>query len=291
MKRAIFSLAALLFAATTTDAQTLDAVRVGLDDNNGQVTYTIPQTSLQIEIQLSRETIRKGPYARFSQKYLGVIAPLTDKDIYTIKGATIGAAEVPTFKNAPATISVVDYVNSDTSFVRVAPDKMQVLDKSPEEMASSAAATIYMLRKRRIELITGDIGENVFGAGLQSALKEIDRLEQQYMALFLGKVTTTTYSQTIRITPDAAKSNYIVARFADNAGVVGEDNLSGRPLVLEMRADKRTIASTVPPKGAKSFATYRLPEVVSCRLLEGNREIASARVPMLQYGVDHQVAR
>lgn len=46
---------------------------------------------------------------------------------------------------------------------------------------------IYMLRKKRMELVTGDAGEHVFGEGLKAALDELNRLEEEYLALFLGK--------------------------------------------------------------------------------------------------------
>lgn len=49
----------------------------------------------------------------FAQKYLGVIAPLADKDIYTIKSATLcGAQEAD-----PAEVYVLD--NPDKSPVRI----------------------------------------------------------------------------------------------------------------------------------------------------------------------------
>lgn len=54
-------------------------------------------------------------------------------------------------------------------------------------MAQDAANAIFSLRRHRIDLVTGEAGENVFGAGLKAALEEIDRLEQEYLSLFLGK--------------------------------------------------------------------------------------------------------
>ena len=67
--------------------------------------------------------------------------------------------------------------------------------------ARNAAAAIFSLRKHRLDLISGEAGENVFGAGLPVALERLDRLEQEYLELFLGRRVVTT--ETRRFPPRA----------------------------------------------------------------------------------------
>ncbi|MFR5872180.1 MAG: DUF4831 family protein [Alistipes sp.] len=68
---------------------------------------------VKVRVVAEKESVRVGPYARFAQKYLGVIAPLADKDIYTIKSATLcGVQEAD-----PAEVYALD--NPDKSPVRI----------------------------------------------------------------------------------------------------------------------------------------------------------------------------
>ena len=65
------------------------------------------------------------------------------------------------------------------------------------EPAAQAAQSIFTIRKKRMDLITGDAGENVFGAGLKDALEALDAREQAYLELFLGKKITITLAKEI----------------------------------------------------------------------------------------------
>lgn len=71
-----------------------------------------------------------------------------------------------------------------------------------------------------MELITSEAGEHVFGAGLQAALAELDRQEQAYTELFLGKRVTTTSVERITVVPDAGKQKYILCRFSPDRGLL-----------------------------------------------------------------------
>ena len=64
---------------------------------------------------------------------------------------------------------------------RLQADKNDMAVLALEDAAREAANTIFSLRRHRIELITGEAGENVFGEGLKAALAEIERLEQSYL--------------------------------------------------------------------------------------------------------------
>ncbi len=305
--------------------------------------YTLPQTALKVEVELRREVIRSGPYARFAQKYLGVMAPLASKDLYTIADARISArtesdpsrlylvesaALTPAdFLNAngmtvsaplgiqgapagPAAhpqpgalfpgaasrpgmspprrsgVEPVSLLSSDTAFVKVQIDRLSPTEKSLEDMAAQAAATIFNLRKRRMELITGEAGENVFGEGLKAALAELSRLESEYVALFMGKQAVITETRSFTIVPEADKTNTIVMRFSPTAGILDDADLSGQPIVLEIKPERADQMSTPvrSPKDTRPVVYTRLPRPVVCRLLDGKREIATSRQSLAQWG-------
>ena len=56
--------------------------------------------------------------------------------------------------------------------------------KEREDAAQQAAQMIFSIRKHRMELITGEAGENVFGGGLKDALDALDEKEQELLELF-----------------------------------------------------------------------------------------------------------
>lgn len=334
MKKLVIPMMLCVLAATDAAAQ-VKAYKAGeRSDNANAVAYALPRSVVKVCVVTEKESVRVGPYARFAQKLLGVMAPLADKDVYTIKSATLTAAteadpsEIYALDNpdksplriydvtpegliavtpegmAPSPSAfgtcpvrpcgagegdcrVVSHVGSDTSFVKFAIDRRSLTEKSPESMAMDAANAIFSLRKHRLDLVTGEAGENVFGSGLQAALDEIDRLEQEYLALFLGKQFRQTVVREYDVVPAADENNLIVCRFSDNGGLLSPNDLSGRPVVLELTPEKKAQNAVLNRKGKDSRSTiyYKIADVVNCRLLDGNREVAQSRLPLYQFGV------
>ena len=157
----------------------------GANETAGGLTVAQPRTILAVDVTVEHDVTLSGPYARYAQKYLGVRAPLTDKTVWSVllDGDTYLNAAAP----APASTRVLSHTASENKFARLQPDKTDMTTPALEDAARTAAAQIFSLRRHRIELVTGEAGENVFGEGLKAALEEIDRLEQSYLELFLGK--------------------------------------------------------------------------------------------------------
>ena len=84
----VLVLGALCALVTGASAQ-VKAYKADQMTNPNSVAYALPRTVVKVRVVAEKESVRVGPYARFAQKYLGVIAPLADKDIYTIKSATL----------------------------------------------------------------------------------------------------------------------------------------------------------------------------------------------------------
>lgn len=91
------------------------------------VAYALPRSVVRVQVVAERESVRVGPYARFTQKLLGVMAPLADKDIYTIQSATLCAAQ----EADPAEVYALD--NPDKS-------PLKIYDVTPEGFVAASAA-------------------------------------------------------------------------------------------------------------------------------------------------------
>ena len=247
-----------------------------------------PRSVLAVDVTVQSDRTICGPYARYAQKYLGVRAPLTDKTDWWIEGGRIALADDDYYAartlEAPVT-TVVSHATSDSEFTRVQPDRQASLMPASEDAAAAAAKTIFSLRKHRMELITGDAGENVFGAGLQAALDEIARQEQAYLELFLGKHIVTTETRRYLIFPDAEKRQYVVCRFNAETGLLPASDLTGEPVLLQI-TPAETIASPVAEADPRetNVARCRVANEATCRLSFAGTTYVESVLPIFEFG-------
>lgn len=296
--------AALLAGAGTASAQNLKLQPVGETVlAGGERVYNIPSTTLIVELTVQKETVVTGPYARFAQKYFGVIAPLADKENYTIVAAEVRAEDndrpAPRPEAAPADRPAHHPADGPRphedrgAASRVQSDRMSMESQSLESAAQKAAEAIYYMRNRRAELVLGDYAETVYGEGLKTAVERIDRMEREYLELFFGTQHTETYKVRYRIVPDASTPTSVVCRFRPDAGVLPTDDLSGDPVLLECRP-QGVAARAYPadPKAAKikGGRQYAVPDLTECRVSYGRQVLCSAVEPVYQYGVKTVVA-
>lgn len=277
--------AAAFFAVSNTNAQNT-AYPVAVESPAG-----LPYTTVKVYLTVDKETVRTGPYARYAQKYLGVTAPLADRETYTIKEARLDYTD-PERTDRQVAIqepreAMSSHVDGGSEFPKATPDRMSTIDKTTEEMARDAASAIYTLRKRRFDLVTGEAGENVYGTGMKAAIEEMSRLENEYLALFLGKQSTLTTVHECDVIPQAGKTNYIVCRFTPASGIVPEGDLSAKPVVLAMTPDNSVAQAPAPAKGSsdkRPTQLYRVANITDCKLSYESTELAHKRLPILQFG-------
>lgn len=266
----------------------------GVQEKDGGVVVSQPKSTLAVDVTVEKDVTICGPYARYAQKFLGVRAPLTDKTTYSIKGASVALVADNDYlvagDVAKPTQVVVPY-NSRTEFYQLQPDRTDMVILSLEDASREAATAIFSLRKHRIDLITGEAGENVFGAGLESALKEIDAMEQRYLELFLGKRVVTTTTERYIVSPRSDKTQYILCRFSEKDGVLPETDLTGELVFLQVKPSD-TIISAVTEASVKetSTADIRLANESVCSVMSNGREVSKAVLPLFEFGRTVKVA-
>lgn len=292
------------------------------------VPYIVPKSGVKVTLNVACEQIKKGPYAKFAQQLLGVNAPLNDKttyeivsaslsgftegdvsSIYTISDAKAAPLEVVglevEYDNAPkaSVPTTKDGVNnpvfSDLSITPIvyqsstslSSDRTSTREKSVEEMASDAANTIFTLRKRRFDLVTGESSEGAFGAGLSAAIEEMKRIEDEYLSLFVGKKSVVVKEFQFDVVPTVGQSNYVVCRYTKDGGVIDATDVSGEPILLVVNPEG-TVRPSVDKKSTtavRGAITYRVADMANCKLLNSQTLIDSKRLPILQYGATIEV--
>ena len=292
MKFRLLTLALLCCGAAAT-AQNPYIALEGAAESAAGIAVSMPRSVLAVDLSVECSTVLCGPYARYAQKYLGVRAPLTDKTTWSIAGARIALAGDDAFgAAAPAADAsrVVSHAASDEAFAALQPDKTSATVYSLEDVARMAAEQIFSLRRHRLELITGEAGENVFGEGLNAALAEIERLEQSYLELFLGKRIVSTETRRYVVCPQADKKQYIVCRFSPAAGLLPDTDLSGDIVLLQI--EPSGVAKSDLEAGPKEtqVVACRVADPSTCIVVSGGREYARAVLPVFEFGRTINVA-
>ena len=254
-----------------------------------------PRTILSVDVTVECDRILTGPYARYAQKYLGVRASLADKTSWSISGAQIALLDESTCLNAstpaPDATRVQSYAASDEEFARLQPDKIEMVTLSLEDAARAAAERIFSLRRHRLELITGEAGENVFGEGLNAALAELDRQEQSYLELFLGKHIVSTSTRRYVVYPQSDKKQYIICRFSSASGLLPDSDLSGDIVLLQIEPSGASPAAELEAGPKESnVVPCRVADPSTCTVHSGGHEYGRAVLPVFEFGRTINVA-
>ncbi|MBU8892467.1 MAG: DUF4831 family protein [Bacteroidales bacterium] len=186
-------------------------------------------------------------------------------------------------------------VQRDSLFAKVPVVETRTVHKSFEDKAEEAANFIFMIREKRVELITGMADFYPEGNSLEVALLELNRLENNYLTLFIGKKYESWATVSFEFTPSKAELNqpYILFRFNEESGVLSQNNLSGRPIIIELEKTDQTknlnylISDQINREGLeyKDKLYYRIPELTHVRIFDGNTLLGTHKVNIEQYGI------
>ena len=288
-------------------AQQVVKKRIGTYIESGNVVVAEANTTLAVDLTVEIEHFTAGPYARYAESMLGTQARLTDNVSYSLVSANVGLVEDNTHLLAGNATNYGLNTPQGEEFAEFPIDRLSSTKQELKDRAKSAADRIYALRTARIELITAEFGDGVYGAGLESALREIDRLEKEYTELFLGKRTTSTQSyryyipvkpaefekiepatpeegatatEAVVAEPKMLPQSHIVARFGERVGVVTSDNLAGDILLLTINPTEMSY----PESNIKGKVTYRYANNAEVTLSLGHDIISNRTLPVYEFG-------
>lgn len=159
-----------------------------------------------------------------------------------------------------------------------------------EEKAAEAANDILKLRKKKAMILASKSDKlPPDGEAYKVMTAELDKILGEYVALFSGKKIRKTYQLSFDVVPDGKANKAIVAfRFSQTAGVLPENNVSGKPIMLEIEPNNE-LKQKIETAGANEASTkgiyYRIPVMTQARLLNGADILAQSRLPIAQFGV------
>lgn len=168
----------------------------------------------------------------------------------------------------------------------------KMVSKNPEQKAAEAAETIFNLRNSRFSLLTNADDEPLpDGKSFEVMTSELGKMEENYLALFIGKSTKQTYKFSFDYIPGQKTSKGdVFFRFSEDRGVLPKSDLSGRPIVIEVNkadnlaAKQNALGTSENPEAGKSGLFYRMPGMAEIRIMDGSNQLAGARATIAQFG-------
>ena len=280
MKR-FFTLALAAFMTLTAvdaQAQHIQKQRVGSYYDGDNIVFAEARTTLAVDVTVEHEVFVVGPYARYAQRLLGTRASLVGRDEYHIVSSEVMLTDSDHHYESRTMVSAQDEAVAEFGYPLI--DKLSSVDVELEAAAEAAAKQIYALRRARLDLITGELGDGSFGAGVTSALEEIERLEREYLDLFYGKRSVITSSHRYIVPIEEDKSTYLIARFNREEGLVDEDDLSGDIILVTIRPSQMSYPAGDP----KGKIAYRYANNANVMLSLGGNPLTERVLPIYECG-------
>lgn len=359
----ITALALTCSVAATLSAQNINRLEKGQPAPDGVVVYSLPLTTVRLDVEAVCETYTPGPYCQWAKKYLGIDVPQEASTSYTLSrirmtpyleadrscsyvvnlDGMLGEASPASFfefssqgllllsdenkgnvnswrfpSRAPgsgtlASEATANLTSTETTlyrsvrtegggYDRVAVRQSQVVEKSTEKKAQEAASMILSLRENRLNIITGNTDATFSGDALRAAVEEIGRLEEEYMRLFTGTVSSSVQAMSFDVVPASGPEEELTMAFriSDSHGLLPPDDITGRPVVMEIVPEdaedfysEQVVGEVEAAKPrAKHEAAlrgniyYRVPAICSVRIVDGQNLILKSRIPVYQKGQD-----
>ena len=279
MRKLLFVAAMVIASAIYSDAsaQHLEKMRIGRYKEGDKVIIAEATTTLMVKLVVEYDEFEAGPYARYAQKLLGTRASFVNRAEYRVVGADVALVN----NNEHGFTQGFDkYMGHAVSDRKIQVDRLATSEKSIETAAREAAETIFRLRKARLEMITGEQGEGVFGGGLESALKEIERLESAYLELFYGRRTLSYETRTYILPVNKETPSMTVSRFSVDDGLVAIDDLAGEIIFLNINPSDMEY----PASDEKGVIPFRYANNAEVTVSLGSRELCSRVMPIYEFG-------
>lgn len=200
------------------------------------------------------------------------------------------------FEPLPDTIFRI--VRTDTSFMRL-PLVVEVKgQKSLLNQAEEAAEVLMKIRTSRFSLLNGEFIDKQEslpfpeGGAFEVIIRELDRMEFDYLSLFAGRTQNERETVKFSIVPEGTgltetKTLFV---FSTQSGIEAPESTNGIPVVLELSrqgtnpVDQIQWAPDDPKKPREAGMAYRIPELVRVEILESGSGLFARDMLIAQFG-------
>jgi hypothetical protein len=175
-------------------------------------------------------------------------------------------------------------VEQDSALVRVPVQRTVTVQRTLQEKAKQAADLIFSLRKKRIDLISGEVDLSNSPGTLPVMLAEIARLEEAYLSLFIGRDVTDTLRLVYEVTPQPGQTITIPCRFSPERGVVPAADFGAKPITLSITPEVQPDSGTYHLRPVAGRFYYRVGAPVEYTLSLEGQHLLQGRLYLAQFG-------
>jgi len=161
-----------------------------------------------------------------------------------------------------------------------------------EQKISKAAQRVLESRRMQYDIAAGLVDEfHPDGEAYKVSLKELKKIENDYLSLFVGKSTYEKESFSFDYVPKSGGKSEAIFRISEENGIVPATDLSGKPVMIEFDVDKELaqkysgMVKSDNPSAGKSGVYYRVPGRATVKLINDMNVVATARLTIAQFGV------
>lgn len=235
-------------------------------------------------LALSKQGYILDPNYSVKQKY-GVFMSESDNDNFVSLNPLVISENLIT-----VTDTLYKTIITDSSFIQIPVLLSQTEAKTLEQKAKEAADFIINIRNGKFYMLTETIDYMPDGESLGVAVKELEKMESDYIQAFTGRINKESMTYSFIVSPDTenAIEQYPIAFFSTATGM-SEDEGNGLPLFFELVPRKKLnkiseIHTSTGKKEDGNQVYYRIPDVAEIKVLLGNYELYKSRTSVWQAG-------
>ena len=322
------SIAGLLLSVFTMTAQTIVEKVVPTKATGDGIIYSLPKTSFIVNVEVTKVTLKAGPYFRYAELYLGLKDVITEDAVYYELGkitmvnkgfpdpdktykiefrqktvapfaylsrdgllCAINTEYVPEFVDEEKRVAHKDLTTFSTS----AYSEELLIAGSVVRQAEVAARRIYRLRESRTDIITGE-ADNLppDGEAMKLVISELEKQEKDLVYLFSGTESRETTYYDVTIIPEDELNREVLFRFSTKLGILDGDDLGGEPVYMNLTAIERArqLESKEAEKKAKTMkgVVYNVPGKGRVEIIHNNKSLLRKEIPVVQFGFQDVLA-
>lgn len=178
---------------------------------------------------------------------------------------------------------------TDTTFIRIPVLREQSVLKTIDEKAEEAASFLLDIRERRVDLVTGEYDFYPEETALETGLKKMGELENEYLSLFIGKTVEIPHSFEFYYIPKSGEiyENIELLEYSGQ-GIIREKSGKGNMVSLLIKNTNKTRILTEYNQRqlyqGMNIIYYRIPDMAEVEIQDQGKTILKARIPVSQYG-------
>ena len=179
-------------------------------------------------------------------------------------------------------------VTTDSTSRRVPVYSKKIVNKSTKDRAEEASKFIIKVRKRKFRVLTGLDKDFPDGKAINKIIKELDKLEKEYLSLFIGETIYQKYYYKFNITPRKNKSEYTICSISETQGIVPANK--GSKLILKIDNSKNVnkitefLSANTEGLAEQKGLAYRQSEKVLVSIIKGNLVFYKNQMYIPQFG-------